>query len=305
MLDRLFIRKASLQDKKALINIGHKDHEAVLFFPNIKTQLLNHLRGISGQCYVVNYNSEVIGSIYFQNYFCREKVLFYGYLCVSKTFRNKGVGTYLIKECLEIYRQKRFLKVFCFVRQDNIPSIKLHENFGYKKLNFFLVSQSCQFSNSANSQLSSFWNVEFMDLRTLDRLMLDNLFNIYQKSMGEDYIQFFGSSLLRENFILPKGTFLQNSYHFLKECCKKGANHRVTILSKDGKYFGYCLKHNELLKVHVIPEFLQKEYLPELALLIKNIAFKEEIETIHLFGLIDVPSSILVNIKMITMGKNL
>lgn len=55
-------------------------------------------------------------------------------LCVKEEFRNKGIGTKLLKSALEISKQKKFRKVFLEVKSDNLVAKKIYESLGFKEI---------------------------------------------------------------------------------------------------------------------------------------------------------------------------
>jgi ribosomal-protein-alanine N-acetyltransferase len=55
---------------------------------------------------------------------------------VAKNFRNKGVGSFLLKESINLLKKDGIKKIELTVASDNIYAVHLYEKFGFKKIGF-------------------------------------------------------------------------------------------------------------------------------------------------------------------------
>ena len=94
-------------------------------------QCLKAFEGNWREIYVLEYDAQIAGFVIIQPY-----GTFKGYiqtLCVSETFRGKGLGTKLLQ-----FSEKRILEIspniFICVSSFNTRAIKLYEEFGFKRI---------------------------------------------------------------------------------------------------------------------------------------------------------------------------
>jgi len=55
---------------------------------------------------------------------------------VTKNFRNKGIGSFLLKESINLLKGEGIKRIELTVSPDNIYAIHLYEKFGFKKIDF-------------------------------------------------------------------------------------------------------------------------------------------------------------------------
>ncbi|WP_457642746.1 UDP-2,4-diacetamido-2,4,6-trideoxy-beta-L-altropyranose hydrolase [Persephonella sp.] len=83
--------------------------------------------------YVLEFNNKIIGQIRFSNEDIQEETIVS--LSLHKDFRGIGIGKYLLKKGIkDIFKNENIKKVVAYVKKDNIKSIKLFENTGFKKV---------------------------------------------------------------------------------------------------------------------------------------------------------------------------
>lgn len=84
-------------------------------------------------CYIINENNINIGSIWLEK--VDENILKLGIFIAEEKYRNKGFGTLVIKEMLDIAKLNNYKAVTLNVRITNHRAIKTYQNIGFKKTN--------------------------------------------------------------------------------------------------------------------------------------------------------------------------
>ena len=80
--------------------------------------------------YTIFYEKEIVGLIVLNpNFMCPREVVYGEEMAISSNFQNKGIGTQVVKEILEIYKNKGFKRFLGIVNKKG-NSIKM-----FKKLN--------------------------------------------------------------------------------------------------------------------------------------------------------------------------
>ncbi|MEM2109780.1 MAG: GNAT family N-acetyltransferase [Candidatus Odinarchaeota archaeon] len=57
------------------------------------------------------------------------------YLVVHENYRNKGVGTKLMDEMLQVLKQLKVKEVYCYINSDNLHMIRLIEKYDFNQEN--------------------------------------------------------------------------------------------------------------------------------------------------------------------------
>ena len=90
------------------------------------------LRRSSKTCWVVESNKKVVGFRLaiddIQNRVWSRLIV------ISKDYRGRGVGSFLVRETNKKLKKMGFRKVYTYVEENNITSIEWHVKTGYKKV---------------------------------------------------------------------------------------------------------------------------------------------------------------------------
>ncbi len=80
---------------------------------------------------VAKYNNEVVGFAGIKMTFDNADLM---NIVVKKDFRNKGIGTLLLKSLIDICNNFNISKLFLEVCEDNICAINLYNKLGFKEI---------------------------------------------------------------------------------------------------------------------------------------------------------------------------
>ena len=76
-------------------------------------------------------NYQIIGICVFQKIFCNAELT---YLSIHPTFKRKGIGKILLKECLKKCKRFAIEKIFLEVSEKNLAAINFYHSFGFKTI---------------------------------------------------------------------------------------------------------------------------------------------------------------------------
>ena len=98
-------------------------------------------KSIEKWCYI-NVNDENIGSIWLEK--VSENTLKLGVFIADEKYRNKGYGTFSIKEMLNFAKHSKYEIVTLNVRITNHMSINTYQNLGFRKTNQYVKNNGIE-----------------------------------------------------------------------------------------------------------------------------------------------------------------
>lgn len=98
-------------------------------------------KSIEKWCYI-NVNDENIGSIWLEK--VSENTLKLGVFIADEKYRNKGYGTYSIKEMLNFAKHSKYEIVTLNVRITNHMAINTYQNLGFRKTNQYVKNNGIE-----------------------------------------------------------------------------------------------------------------------------------------------------------------
>lgn len=98
-------------------------------------------KSIEKWCYI-NVNDENIGSIWLEK--VSENTLKLGVFIADEKYRNKGYGTFSIKEMLNFAQHSKYEIVTLNVRITNHMAINTYQNLGFRKTNQYVKNNGIE-----------------------------------------------------------------------------------------------------------------------------------------------------------------
>ena len=98
-------------------------------------------KSIEKWCYI-NVNDENIGSIWLEK--VSENTLKLGVFIADEKYRNKGYGTFSIKEMLNFAKHSKYEIVTLNVRITNHMAINTYQNLGFRKTNQYVKNNGIE-----------------------------------------------------------------------------------------------------------------------------------------------------------------
>ncbi len=98
-------------------------------------------KSIKKWCYI-NVNDENIGSIWLEK--VSENTLKLGVFIADEKYRNKGYGTFSIKEMLNFAKHSKYEIVTLNVRITNHMAINTYQNLGFRKTNQYVKNNGIE-----------------------------------------------------------------------------------------------------------------------------------------------------------------
>lgn len=98
-------------------------------------------KSIEKWCYI-NVNDENIGSIWLEK--ISENTLKLGVFIADEKYRNKGYGTFSIKEMLNFAKHSKYEIVTLNVRITNHMAINTYQNLGFRKTNQYVKNNGIE-----------------------------------------------------------------------------------------------------------------------------------------------------------------
>lgn len=98
-------------------------------------------KSIEKWCYI-NVNDENIGSIWLEK--VSENTLKLGVFIANEKYRNKGYGTFSIKEMLNFAKHSKYEIVTLNVRITNHMAINTYQNLGFRKTNQYVKNNGIE-----------------------------------------------------------------------------------------------------------------------------------------------------------------
>ena len=98
-------------------------------------------KSIEKWCYI-NVNDENIGSIWLEK--VSENTLKLGVFIADEKYRNKGYGTFSIKEMLNFAKHSKYEIVTLYVRITNHMAINTYQNLGFRKTNQYVKNNGIE-----------------------------------------------------------------------------------------------------------------------------------------------------------------
>ncbi|MEI3288451.1 MAG: GNAT family N-acetyltransferase [Eubacterium sp.] len=98
-------------------------------------------KSIEKWCYI-NVNGENIGSIWLEK--VSENTLKLGVFIADEKYRNKGYGTFSIKEMLNFAKHSKYEIVTLNVRITNHMAINTYQNLGFRKTNQYVKNNGIE-----------------------------------------------------------------------------------------------------------------------------------------------------------------
>ena len=98
-------------------------------------------KSIEKWCYI-NVNDENIGSIWLEK--VSENTLKLGVFIADEKYRNKGFGTFSIKEMLNFAKHSKYEIVTLNVRITNHMAINTYQNLGFRKTNQYVKNNGIE-----------------------------------------------------------------------------------------------------------------------------------------------------------------
>lgn len=98
-------------------------------------------KSIEKWCYI-NVNDENIGSIWLEK--VSENTLKLGVFIADEKYRNKGYGTFSIKEMLNFAKHSKYEIVTLNVRITNHIAINTYQNLGFRKTNQYVKNNGIE-----------------------------------------------------------------------------------------------------------------------------------------------------------------
>ena len=98
-------------------------------------------KSIKKWCYI-NVNDENIGSIWLEK--VSENTLKLGVFIADEKYRNKGYGTFSIKEMLNFAQHSKYEIVTLNVRITNHMAINTYQNLGFRKTNQYVKNNGIE-----------------------------------------------------------------------------------------------------------------------------------------------------------------
>jgi ribosomal protein S18 acetylase RimI-like enzyme len=131
------IRKAKISDSRGIVNLMRKPdiYNYVgrgYTYKNVKFWL----KEWSNDCIVVESNERVVGLLWFYTSEFGEPYLKHIRifdLAVDPEYRNRGIGTMLVKRMLKDCKRSGVKKIMSYVETNNKPSQRIHEYLKFKK----------------------------------------------------------------------------------------------------------------------------------------------------------------------------
>lgn len=134
------------------------------------------------EIFVAKHRNQVVGCVYTLKHLGGSGWL--GGLFVDPNHRQKGIGTNLVKCCLEYLKEKKCTDVFLFTDQNNIAAVNL-----FKKLGFDIVYHRLRFYKKVNSEKLYFDLLKKIEYATeSDMEKLKNLIQNSQEVKGRHYV---------------------------------------------------------------------------------------------------------------------
>ena len=173
------------------------------------------------------------------------------YVFSDPNFRRMGVATKLLKKTLSIAKKKGARKLF-LTTYPNSAATRLYKKLGFKRfIETFMVKGGGYTSNFLPENQDSF--VGLQNLQSCNR----RLYNIYARSLGQDWIDFFETSCANlkngysQNFrrFLLKSYFIDNSADLFAMVFKHPLSSiaHSELYGTSDSFFPYRLK--ELMKI--------------------------------------------------------
>ncbi len=147
------VRKATKKDLETITKIaveGEIDEEKMQYSHKTKAQirkyinpkkfrrdLIKELNERKRYFLVIEIDNEVI--IFGQAYLKKKGIGEIGRVYIKKEFRNKGIGTKLIKHLIDFLKKKKVKEIESYAYTKNKPSLRVHEKLGFKKEAYKLV----------------------------------------------------------------------------------------------------------------------------------------------------------------------
>lgn len=123
----IIIRKFKPQDFQWVINIERmvfNEHDPYLYMQFYETNPEGFL--------VAEINGIVVG--YIAGFLASPEVGRIFSLAVLPAYQNRSVGSYLLKELIDIFRKERVLEIILEVRSSNIKAKKFYEKHGFYQI---------------------------------------------------------------------------------------------------------------------------------------------------------------------------
>jgi len=109
---------------------------------DIKKQLAKELAEKNRLFIVIEDKKEIIAIG--QAYIGKDEGKIYGGLgriYIKKEYRRKGIGTKITKFLIDYLKKKKVKEIESYVNTHNIPSLRLHKNFGFKPQIYKLIKK--------------------------------------------------------------------------------------------------------------------------------------------------------------------
>ena len=100
----------------------------IFLYDTIKNDFLNNSYT---NYYIYTIDEKIVGFINYYDIYDRFEIVNFS---VLEYFRNRHIGTKLLKKVIELASQKKVINITLEVRKDNERAIHLYEKFGFQKV---------------------------------------------------------------------------------------------------------------------------------------------------------------------------
>ena len=126
-MDNIVIKPMTLDDFYNIEKIFNSDFDQFWNVNILKEELVNS----NSNFIVAKYKKEVVGFAGFKVLVDCADIM---NIAVKKDFRNKGIGSLLLKSLIDLYDSLNLNSLNLEVNENNICAIKLYKKFGFKEI---------------------------------------------------------------------------------------------------------------------------------------------------------------------------
>ncbi len=126
-MDNIIIEPMTLDDCYSIKDIFNSDFDE---FWNVNI-LKEELENTNSMFLVAKFENEVVGFAGFKILVDCADIM---NIAVKKDFRNKGIGSLLLKSLIDLYNSLNLTSLNLEVNENNIPAIRLYEKFDFKEI---------------------------------------------------------------------------------------------------------------------------------------------------------------------------
>jgi GNAT superfamily N-acetyltransferase len=185
----VIIRELMRKDSRDLIDVGFPYPIRVLY-PSLRDDFLQATRLKPREIGLVAYHTGKKRAVSFLSLVAHTHLLYsIRYVFADPNFRQMGIATRLLNEAL-IFAKRRGGKKFFLTAYPFGAAIRIYRKIGFRRIvNTSLVKGAGSPANFLNE-----YRNQLITLRTTSLENKDHLFSIYKRSMGQEWVDFFGNN---------------------------------------------------------------------------------------------------------------